>query len=452
MDLTKLYAESTQPPSPLYITASTPLMVVSAPSTTLLAAAAVVSSAAKALAVGSIGAVAVLVGSGSTTHAVSTAAVDIVALVVARVSAIDAAHLRCLGRGESAALRSGGVVVDRTGSSTAKRRRRTGSSLGIAKRLQVISRCARVGLGLAVEGLALRLERRAAAGKAVVGATKAASSQAGLRTSLRSGSTAVIAQARAEAGITVTARGSKVGRRRGMVVWCVGSATVWLTVHANLAVWAKATLSVARVVLLVVRVVGVVVAGVLLAVALRLRAGDTLCLLLLSLLSLLSLLLSLGSGVRGRVAAVLCVGSGTEARLRVRASALGVLAQAISLSSVVAAHALLYIVLAVDTLLLTELLTVVVVWVTVLLVRGVVVGVVTGRGAESTLRRRLRGGREAVERRLRNGGSLLVEGVDRLLGTRSILRGGLAEAVKLLSGRHGGLHTYEIVSATLLTR
>jgi hypothetical protein len=243
----------------------------------------------------------------------------------------------------------------------------------------------------------------------------------------------------------VSVGGTKVGRRRGVIIGSVGSNAVRLAVHASLTVWAEAPLSIARVVLLVVWIVRMVVAGVL-SVAM-LRARSALCLLLLSLLSLLSLLcllLGLGSRVGRRVAAVLGIGTGTKARLVVRATALRVLAQAVALGSIIACHTLLSIVLGVNALLLAKLLTIIVVGITVLLVRGIVVGVVSRRRAECTLGGRLSSSRKTVERGLRNGSSLLAEGIERLLGCSSFLGSCLAEAIELLGGRHGRLNTYAI--------
>jgi hypothetical protein len=104
-----------------------------------------------------------------------------------------------------------------------------------------------------------------------------------------------------------------------------------------------------------------------LAVGLRLRAGATLLLRLL--------LLSLGDGVGGGVAAVLVVVAAAESGLVVARAALGVLAEVIALRGVVASKAPL---LRGNALrlgmcsLLTKVLAVKSVWVSVLLVCGVV--------------------------------------------------------------------------------
>lgn len=117
-----------------------------------------------------------------------------------------------------------------------------------------------------------------------------------------------------------------------------------------------------------------------------------------------------------------------------------ILAQAIGLSSVVAAkRSLLCIMLAVRNLLLTVLLGVVVmIGATILLVVGrVVVGVIGGSRAEGALGGGLRGGREAVEGWLRCGG-LLTKGIDRFLNG-----GILTQTTILLAGdsRLGGYPT-----------
>ena len=187
---------------------------------------------------------------------------------------------------------------------------------------------------------------------------------------------------------------------------------------------------------------------------LRLRARSTLLLrllrslLLLSLLALLLalLLLRLRSGIGRRVATVLALAGAAESRLVVHRSALRVLAEVISLGIVPAKRSLLRrraVMLAMGTL-GAVLLAVVVVRISVLLVRGVVVGVVARSRAERAswlLGRRLRRlGSVVVERRLRNGGALLVERVDRLLRGRCGLLGDtMAESTVLLSAGDCGL-------------
>ena len=234
-----------------------------------------------------------------------------------------------------------------------------------------------------------------------------------------------------------------------MVERCAGRHTIGLAVHATLAIWPKATLSVAGVVLMIVWVVVVwviVTTGITLSVGLGLRARCTR--LMLSLLSLLCLLLSLGSRVRCRVAGILVVvAAGAKARLGMNAStALRILAQVIRLlRSIVATKSTLLLlllsrdcVLSLGALLLTKVLAVVIVRVS--LVRGIVGGVVAGGRAEwatRLLRLGLRSlGREVIERRLSRRGALLVERIQRLLGsTRDVLSSRLTKSSVLLSLR-----------------
>lgn len=92
-----------------------------------------------------------------------------------------------------------------------------------------------------------------------------------------------------------------------------------------------------------------------------------------------------------------------------------------------------------NTLLLAILLAVVVVGVSILLVRGIVVGVVSRCRAEGSMSGRLRGGGvNVVEGGLRYG-SLLAERIKRLL---NVLRSSLAESSVLLSVGRSSLSSY----------
>lgn len=157
-----------------------------------------------------------------------------------------------------------------------------------------------------------------------------------------------------------------------MVVGRIRRNAIGLSIHAALAIRAKSSLAVSRVVLVVVRVaiVWVVVSGVL-SVSLGLRTWTSLLLRLL--------LLSLSDGVGGRVAAVLVLVAAAESWLVMASAALRVLAKVIGLGGIVASKrsllrgnalglgmcSLLAIVLAVEG-----------VWVSILLVCSVVGGVV----------------------------------------------------------------------------
>lgn len=218
-----------------------------------------------------------------------------------------------------------------------------------------------------------------------------------------------------------------------MVIGAVGRDAVRLAVHTTLAV-GETALAVALVVALVVGVVVAVVAARVLSVTLRLRSLRR---------SLLGLLLSLRGGVRSRMATVLAIGGSAEASLRVHVAALGVLAEVISLRSVVAAKRSLRcscILLAVLGVLAVVLAVVAVVGVSVGLVSGVVVRVVAGSGAVGSLGRLRRGGRG--ERVLRSRRSLLSEGIHGFLSS-SVLG---AEAAVLLLVLGGGLGGYLAVS------
>lgn len=296
-------------------------MVVASPAAALLLllTSTVVATAAKTLvAVRAIGGVTVLVSSSAgIAHSVGAAAVATMALQVARVAAVSTAHLRGLGRRQAAGLSARASVSGRPGTGTPNRGRGS-RGLAVAKRLQVVStRGTSARLGLAVETLSLRLEGGAAAGKAVVGAAKASGTEARLRASLASRTAAVVTQTRAGGVVAVSIGWCKVTGRAGVFIRRVGRHAVWLAVHATLSVRTKVTLAVSRVVLLVVRVVRMVVAGVLLSMALRLRAGRASLSLLtgLSLLALRNLLLGLASRVRGRVATVLAVSGDAKTRL-----------------------------------------------------------------------------------------------------------------------------------------
>ena len=146
------------------------------------------------------------------------------------------------------------------------------------------------------------------------------------------------------------------------------------------------------------------------------------------------------------MAAVLAFARAAEPGLVVHRAALRVLAEVIGLG-VTTKRTLLRrgaVVLAVDTLLGAILLPVVVVGVSFLLIRGVVVGVVAGGGAEGARRllgRRLGGlGSVGVEGSLRDGGTLLGKRVDRLLGRRcSLLGNTMSESAILLSAGNRSL-------------
>lgn len=235
-----------------------------------------------------------------------------------------------------------------------------------------------------------------------------------------------------------------------MVVGCVGRDAVRLSVHAAaLAIGAKVALAVAGIVLVVVgvAVVGMVVARVLLAVGLRLRARSTL---LLGGLRLRLLVLALSRRVGRVVSAVLAVRARTtESGLVVGGATLRVLAEAITLlGGVVAAKGSLLrrgAVLLTLRSLLAELLAIVAVRGSVLLVRGVVRGVIArsrGEGATGLLRLRLGSlVAKVVEWRLGSRRVLLAEGIQGLLlggGGSRILRTALAETTILLA-REGRL-------------
>lgn len=212
----------------------------------------------------------------------------------------------------------------------------------------------------------------------------------------------------------------------------VRGVSVGLAIHAALAttIGAEATLAVAGIVLVIVRVavVRVVVARILLAVRLRLAART----------GLLLRLLSLVRGVRSVGAAVLRISS-TRSEAGLLHAALRVLAEVIVLlGSVVSTKAALLrgstVGLALTTLLLSVLLTIVVAVGVAVVLTGGVVGRVLARsraeGPTGLLRLRLRGrSREVVEGGL-GGRSLLREGILRL-GCGGILDSGLSIATKL---------------------
>lgn len=154
-----------------------------------------------------------------------------------------------------------------------------------------------------------------------------------------------------------------------MVIGCIGRNAIRLSIDGTLAVRAsKSCLAVSRVILVVVGVaiVWVAISGVL-SVSLRLRAGACLLLRLL--------LLSLSDGVRGGVAAVLVLIAAAKSWLAVASGALRVLAEVISLRGIVASKGPLLrgnaFWLGMCSL-LAEVLAVKGIWVSVLLVCGVV--------------------------------------------------------------------------------
>lgn len=265
-------------PVPSHFAAPTPLMVVSAPTTTLLLAASVVAAAAEALAIVSIRAAAVLVAAGTAGHTVA-AAVHVMSLQMTGVACVArSAHLRVLRRRETA-LAAGSVVGGRSGSRPTSQSwgRTRGVCLGVTKGLQVVGspRCRR--LVLAVERLALRLIGRRTTGEAIMGSTVAAGAgvaETRLAASLSRTRAAIVTQSGAEAAVTVKrgGRAGKSARRRRVVIRSIRGHCIRLSIHATLAtVGAEASLSVARVVLVIVRVavVRVAVAGIL-SVGLRL--------------------------------------------------------------------------------------------------------------------------------------------------------------------------------------
>lgn len=403
------------PPAPSPIAVPTPLMVVAAPTTTLLLAASVVATAAEALlAIVSIGAIAVLAGSGTAAHSIA-ASVDVVSLQIAGVAAVtsSSAHLRVLRR--ETASTTGRVVGGRsrarsTTTTTTKRWRwARGVRLGIAEGLQVISRARCGRLVLAVEGLALRLVRRGTASEAVMCSAETATSETRLATSLARTSAAIFAQSGAKAALAMKGRGSaKSAGRRRVVIGSIGGHSIRLAIHATLAaIRTEAALPVARVVLVIVRVavVRVTVSGVL-SMGLRLRTWRALLRLLgllallrlLALLALLPLLLCLGGRVGRRVTTILAVVRAAESRLVVQRAALRVLTETIG-SIVAGVRALLgdTVVQAMGTLLGAVLLPICVVGGSLLLVGSVVVGVLAGRRGKGsagllTLRLASRGG------------------------------------------------------------
>lgn len=246
----------------------------------------------------------------------------------------------------------------------------------------------------------------------------AASTKTRLAASLASRTT-IVAEARADARVSLERRLAKGGRRRRMVIGRIGGNTVGLAIHVALAVGAKSSLTISGIVLVVVgiAVVWVVVTGVLLSMGLGLRALASL--LLLRLLRLL--LLGLSSRVGGAVAAVLGITStSSKSGLVMQRATLRVLAEVVGLGGSVATKGSLLgggaILLALSLLLSTELI-IVVVLVSILLRRRIVRRVVARGGAEGAAGLlRLGGlGREVVEGGLRRGGALLAEGIQRLL-------------------------------------
>jgi hypothetical protein len=404
----------------------------------LLLVTAIVAATAKALVVWAVRAVSVLAGTGITAHAIRVTAVKTVALEVARVAAIATDVLRW----RETALGSGGISSwSRAG--TAEGRRGTRSSLGVTeRRLQVISNGV-ARLAGAVEWLALSLEWGSTPGKAVVDAAERAGTKTWLASSLAGSNTTVITQTRcSQTTVAVEGRLTESSGRWAVVIRCVRGHLVGLAVHATLSIWAKSSLAISRVILVVVGVtiVGMVVTGILLAVWLGLRSLARLLLLLTRLLSLL--LLSLGSRVGSAVATVLGIHSTSTKSWLVVQTTLGILAEIIRLRSSIAAKLSLRGsgLLALSSL-LAKLLTVVVVGVSVGLVRGVVGSIVVRRRAESGARLLcLRGlGREVVEGGLRRGGALLVERIQRLLSYHGVLGTSLTKATVLLSAWDGSL-------------
>jgi hypothetical protein len=188
--------------------------------------------------------------------------VKTVALEVAGIAAVTT---DILGRRETALSSRG--VGGRSGTGSAQRGRRTGGSLRIAERLQVIS-CSVARLARAVERLALGLERRGSTGKGVMNTAERAATETWLAASLGGSHAAVVTQTRAKATIPVKRSLAESSRRRSLVIWCIGGDAIGLAVHTALSIWTKSALAVSRVILVIVRVaiVGVVVAGILLAV------------------------------------------------------------------------------------------------------------------------------------------------------------------------------------------
>jgi hypothetical protein len=259
----------------------------------------------------------------------------------------------------------------------------------------------------------------------------AAAAETRLTATLSRIASAVISEARAQTRVAVSRGLVKGAGGRSVVIRRVRRDSVRLAIHASLAtVRTEASLTVSRVVLVIVRVavVGMVVARVLLTVRLRLGSRSSLLLLLG--------LLGLASRVRSVVAAVLGIGSArSKAGLALR-----VLAEVIRLlSCIVTTEPTLLggsvVGLSLAALLLAELLAVVVVvGVAVVLTSSVVRGVLARRRAEGScglLRLGLRSGcREVVEGRLRGRG-LLREGVLWLRSRGNILRSRLAISTKL---------------------
>lgn len=233
-----------------------------------------------------------------------------------------------------------------------------------------------------------------------------------------------------------------------MVVGRVRRHTIGLSVHATLAIRSKSSLTVSRVVLVVVRVavVWVVVSGVLSSGSLRLRAGTSLLLRLL--------LLSLSDGVGGRVAAVLVLVAAAESWLVVARAALRVLAKVIGLGGIVTSKGSLLLRGNALGLGMCSLLAIVLavkgIWVSVLLVSSVVGGVVARGRAESCTRLlcgRLGGLSRKIVKGWLRGGSLLVERIQRLLLSRGdVLRASLAKSTVLLDVRDRRLSCKVIIS------
>lgn len=167
-----------------------------------------------------------------------------------------------------------------------------------------------------------------------------------------------------------------------MIIRRIGRHLVGLAVHTALPIWTESSLTISRVILVVVgiAVVGMVITGILLAVGLGLRSLSRLLLLLSRLLGLL--LLSLGSRVGSAVAAVLGIHSTSTKSWLVVQTTLGILAKIIRLRSSIAAILSLRSsgLLALSSL-LAKLLAVVVVGVSVGLVRGVVGSIVVRWGS-----------------------------------------------------------------------
>jgi hypothetical protein len=364
--------------------------------------------------------------------------VKTVALKVARVAAVATNVLR---RRETALSSRG--IGSWSRASSAKGRRGARSSLWITKRrLQVISDSV-ARLTRAVEWLALSLERGGSAGKGVMDTAERAGTETRLAGSLASSNTAVVTQTRCpQTTVSVERRLTESSRRGAVVIGRVGGHLVGLAIHTTLSVGTKSSLTISRVVLVVVgvAVVGMVVTGILLAVWLGLRSLARLLLLLSRLLGLL--LLSLGSRVGSAVAAVLGIHSTSTKSGLVVKTTLGILAKIIRLRSSITAKLSLRSsgLLALPSL-LAKLLAVVVVGVSVGLVCGVVGSIVVRRRAESGARLLcLRGlGREIVEGGLRRGGALLGERIQRLLSCHGVLGTSLTEAAVLLSAWSGSL-------------